>query len=390
MIAAALGVAACGSSSSSTSSTSSTSSSAAASTSPTTGNAIKNVSGIEAGTGERRATAIARGQADAGSSVTLPPETIGYLQVIGGIQSADRLENSERNIMPLLGWKMVSCNGQGEPQKEEACLSSLLSQGVQAVVGDGTPESAVASALKVAHEKKVPVVIAGGGSPGFDADYAPDETKIGEVLSNWLAEKLGTLSGTAKISLNIFPEPGQLERSNALKAKVKQDPKLKIVAESTTDEANLVQGTQQTITDQLTQNPDLSAIWFDFDTAGQAAAPVVAAKYQGKEFPNRPLLVTFHADPATLELIKSGAISAVADVPYDVSNWVATDQLAQYFARKTPLTQNPRPTYPGVGDLYSYKIITKADLPPEGEYVQPEVDVVSFFTAKWEKEFGKK
>ena len=36
-----------------------------------------------------------------------------------------------------------------------------------------------------------------------------------------------------------------------------------------TDAANLVQFTRKTVTDQLTQNPDVKAFWFTFDTTGQ-------------------------------------------------------------------------------------------------------------------------
>ena len=48
-----------------------------------------------------------------------------------------------------------------------------------------------------------------------------------------------------------------------------------------------------------------------------------------------------------------------------------------------------QPEYPGVGQLFHNKMITKENLPPEGEYVPPPVDVPAYFEAKWEAEFGK-
>ena len=114
----------------------------------------------------------------------------------------------------------------------------------------------------------------------------------------------------------------------------------------------------------------------------------MAAKFPGKEFPERPLVTTFHADPATQDLIRGGQVDAVADVAYDIGSWVGVDQLLEFFARDKKPDQNPRPEYPGVGDLYTTVIVTKDNLPPEGKYVAAETDVPSFFESKWATEFG--
>ena len=55
----------------------------------------------------------------------------------------------------------------------------------------------------------------------------------------------------------------------------------------------------------------------------------------------------------------------------------------------TPFPTEPSPDYPGVGELFDYQLITKDNLPPEGQYVETEVDVPAYFTAKWNAEFGK-
>jgi hypothetical protein len=54
--------------------------------------------------------------------------TPGYLDIIGGIESADRAHNSLRVAFKLLGSKWLYCDGQGTPTKWVTCGNSLLAQ----------------------------------------------------------------------------------------------------------------------------------------------------------------------------------------------------------------------------------------------------------------------
>ena len=109
---------------------------------------------------------------------------------------------------------------------------------------------------------------------------------------------------------------------------------MKISLEATTDPTNLIAGTQKIVSDALTADPSMKAIWVAFDTAGQAAGQTVASKYAGKTFPNKPFVVTFHADPSSQVLMRSGGIDAVVDNNYDATAWELADATAEHFARK--------------------------------------------------------
>src|SRR6202000_2796065 len=100
--------------------------------------------------------------------------------------------------------------------------------------------------------------------------------------------------------------------------------KIKINQEVVSDAANLVPYTRSTVTTQLTQNPNVKAYWFTFDTTGQVGGQTIQAKYPGKEFPEKPLVVTFHGDLATLQLIREGAIDMESAVNYDAPGWEGT------------------------------------------------------------------
>lgn len=318
---------------------------------------------------------------------TLKKLKVGYLDIIGGIESADRAHNSMRNAFKTLGvtdanW--IYCDGAGDPAKWTTCGQSLIAQNVDIIGLTGIDPSSMPSVMQSAKQKNIPIVnCCGTVGPGFATALAPNEKLNGQILAKYLAAKLGSAGGD--IFLIDYPAPWGQDRSKQLTALVNKTPALKIVAKKTSNPADLVSQTQKDVSDVLTANPDIKAIWFDFDVAGAVAGGVVAQKYPGKKYPDRPLLLTFHADPSTQALMKQGAIDVVVDNNYDGTAWQVADAAAQFFALKKPWPKYSVSTkYPGLGDPMSYVIVTPKNLPKQArKYVAPKVDVVSYFTAKW-------
>ena len=325
-----------------------------------------------------------------GGPVELPAKTVGILQIVGGIESADRVESSLKTAAGAVGWETNVCDGAGDPTKWVSCGNSLLDQGVDAVVTIGIDPGQIRQVVNKAKSAGTPIMaVSGEVPPGYDAAFYPDEQLAGRLLAESLIEQLNAVEDdSAGLAVVDFALPSIHARTVVLDDLLRDQPKIEVVARADTDATNLVPGTRKQTSDIITANPDLKAFWYAFDTAGQAAAPVVAAEFPGEEFPDRPLLTTFHADLGTVELMRQGQIDEVLDVNYDASSWIAVDALAEFFARDAPFPTESSPDYPGVGDLFDYQLVTKDDLPPEGEYVESEVDVPGYFTAKWEAEFG--
>jgi ABC-type sugar transport system substrate-binding protein len=347
--------------------------------------------GIGPLTGPLHAKAVAAGTAAgkaAGTGAKIPALKIGYLDIIGGIESADRVDNSLRTAFQHIGAKWVYCDGQGSPQKWTTCGNSLIAQGVNIIALTGIDPSTIPTVLQSAKAKNIPVVDFGGAvGPGFTTAFAPNEPKAGAVLAAYLKAKLASQSGTSDILTLNYPASWAQQRTAQLNKVVAGDPNLKIAQKATTDPTNLIAGTQKTVTDELTADPNLRAIWADFDTAGQAAGQVIASKYAGKSFPDRPLLVTFHADPSTQTLMRSGAIDAVVDVNYDATAWELVDAIVDHYAHNKPWPKyTVGKSYPGIGDPVAYQIVTPQNLPPKGQYVAPNADVVTYFVTKWKTE----
>lgn len=351
--------------------------------------------GIRAGTGSRADQAKAAGEklaAEAGGTAKVPTgKTIGIINFLGGIESSDRLKSTSQLAAKRLGWKSIVCDGKGTPAQFVACGNSLLDRGVDAIFEIAIEPSQIQSVLTKAKAKNVPVFQVGGGAvPNGDLDgnYGPNEAKAGQVLSDEVFKRLGSSGGD--VIIHDFPAAWAKVRTDQFRKAVKEDPRgVKIAANTVTDAANLVQFTRKTVTDQITQYPKAKLYWFTFDTTGQVGGQVLASKYAGKQPPDRPYVATFHADLGTLDLMRQGAIDFTSEANYDAAVWIAADQLVEHWARHTEISKENQPVYgAGVGDLFTYQIIDKTNLPPKGSYVDPKWDVPSLFQAKWSKEFG--
>lgn len=322
----------------------------------------------------------------------LPEGKIGIINFLNGIESSDRLADSTTFAAAQLGWESTVCDGKGTPSQFVACGNSLLAEGVSAIVAVAVESGQITPVITKAKAKDVPVIqVGGGGVPlgTFSGNYGPDEAKAGELLTEALFEKLDALEEEpVEMDVHNFPARWGAERTEQLEKAVEGQSKIKINDNVVTDAANLVPFTRNTVTTQITQDPDLKAFWFTFDTTGQVGGQVIASKYAGKEFPDKPLVATFHGDLATLSLINEGAIDMESDVNYDAAVWEGIDGIAQELARNEPMSKDNQPKYPGIGDPFTYQIVTKENLPPEGEYVLPKWDVPSYFIAKWKAEYG--
>jgi ABC-type sugar transport system substrate-binding protein len=351
--------------------------------------------GIGAGTGSAKAKAQKAGAEAAkqdGTAKLEPNKTVGFLQILGGIESADRTANAVKVALSEVGYKMVLCDGQGDPTKWATCADSLLGRGVDAIFTTGIEPNAVAPQLKKAKAQNIPFIQVGGlVSPGYDGSYYPDEPEAGKILADYTTKLLSkeVSEKPAQIIVHDYPAPWATSRTDELEKVVKASPDdYKITATTQTDPANLVNGTRKSVTDQITANPDTNMFWFSFDSAGQVGGQAVSAKYPGKTFPDKPLVATFHADLGTLELMKAGNVDVALDVPYDAGPWVGVDQLLQFWGLDKAFSKEPQPSYPGIGTVYDYEVVTKDNLPPEGKYRTPKNDFVTFFKTKWADQFG--
>jgi hypothetical protein len=146
---------------------------------------------------------------------------IGYLDIIGGIESADRAHNSLRVAFQRLGAKWLYCDGQGTPSKWATCGTSLLAQKIDVLALTGIDPSTIPSVVQAAKAKKVPIVDFGGTvGPGYAAQFAPNETRNGKILADYLKAKLASQPGVSNIVTVAYPTPWAQQRTAQLKSVV--------------------------------------------------------------------------------------------------------------------------------------------------------------------------
>lgn len=320
----------------------------------------------------------------------LPKIKIGYINYLNGLESGDRLLDSTTFAAANLGWETINCDGKGTPSLWISCGNSLIAEGVGAIIESGIEAGQLAPVIKKAESKGIPVIqIGGGGVPldNFTGNFGPDEHKSGEMLSKAMIKTLTELPGNPEVAIHNFPARWGAERTEVFTKELGEQSKIKIADEVETDVTDPVGFTKSTVTTELTENPNLAAFWVTFDVPGQVAGQTVATKYPGKKFPEKPLVATFHLDHGTLALMHAGAVQMVSDVNYDAAAWEAIDGVAQELARKEPMSKENQPTYPIIGDPFTYQVITEENMPEEGQYAPPKWDVPSYFIAKWDTEY---
>ena len=332
--------------------------------------------------------------------VAVPHVTVGYLRYVAADYSDGLMYNSFVQAASLLGWKVIPCDGAGVPATMAACMSTLIADHPVAIVNDGIPQSLIAAGLQQAKAAGIILIYTSGTlAPGsqsiysgtnlYDAGYTTPDQQMGVSLAQYVVKQLANTSGPKQMIDQTFPvaEWGVVRNNGLLSVLNSSNSGIKIVASPQADSANLVQGTNSSISALLTQYPNTKVIWITFDGTVGGAAQALQAKYPGASFPKAPMLVTFYADPQTDQLIRQGVVTAAANDQLQWCSWVAVDQLAQLLARKTPLNPNVRPNYgPGL-DFWQPQIITKANVPSGNQFPAPPVNYVKFFTDKWHDEF---
>ena len=343
---------------------------------------------------ERTDIAIEEGRAAAGASVDLPSITVGILQINAQSEIAARIADGVRVPAELLGWEVIECDAIGDPARMANCGASLLNQGADAIFSIAIEAGPIMAQLREAQDRGVLWITVGGGVTSVEmmtAQYAPLETEMSDLLHAYLFEMLQQRPGEEKtLAISTFSQVwAGRQRSDALYRAI-EGTNITVAHEHVSNLADQIADARQSVTYQLTAYPDVDALLGGADYTLPVMGQIVMQRFPGLDYPDRPLVVGYLDGMVNLNAIRQGGADALAAMRLDACGWVGIDQIAQYFARGTEIDPDAYLNSEAVYgfDIREAALITRANLPPEGEFWEPSYDFQSFFTAKWGVEFG--
>ncbi len=322
----------------------------------------------------------------------LPDITIGYLQWIYADEAGKRIEDAAKEAVDFLGWGWISCDANGDPAQMPVCGNQLLDDGIDVMLTDGIPEAFITDVLERAEEEGVPVLSAGGEVDPrnfYIASFASDDTDLGVQLANYVAEQF---PGGARIIVQEVPTAWSDKRITGLNSVI-EGTGIEIVDLWEGDFANLVAGTEADVTTKLQQFEDIDAVWINFSVASIGAASAIGALYPDGDDPDRPLLVTFYANPTTVNDIRAGRVDAAVDEKLEWQSWAQVDAVAELLAFGTHPSQERAPDYDGIN--FSVRQVVTIDtvnaMPADSTEVpapDPPGDYEEYFRNKWCGQFS--
>jgi ABC-type sugar transport system substrate-binding protein len=330
----------------------------------------------------------------------LKPQIVGMVEILHAAEVQRRITQALKDAAAKVGWKVITCDTAGDPAKASSCAQSLMTQGATAMTSMGVDPSTMGAQMKQAQSKGIPwlgLVGTERQSPLFTAQInQPDQQAISDVMSQYIMGRLQAADASGRKSggfaYSTFPAIYGIGLRDTKTAAALRAAGIKQINRHVTDLANNAADARQWARSVLARTPDVGAFFTTLDIDQGEIANAVAAKFPGKAFPDRPLVVGLAAGLGTLDKIRKGLIDADVEVAVEAASWMGIDQLAEFFARKTPLATdlwagNKTAAYPE-WFLKPYTV-TKENAPKQpGVYHDPPYDFVTYFTSKWGKEFG--
>jgi ABC-type sugar transport system substrate-binding protein len=306
-------------------------------------------------------------------------------RTIGVIPSTSSSENLAVWIAQLkaaaapLGWKVIVCNGNGNPATMEQCGTTFVTQKVDAIVTMALGGPEIPNTFKQAKAAGIPVFAEGTSvNPGYDKIYSgvfgDDIVKMGQITADWLAKNA---KGTPIVGLQITQNYGGQGYVIGVKAGLAHHG-LKYTDLRDTNLADIVNSMKSTSQAIVQAHPGkMYFIGFnDIDPLLQE--PVY--KQLGRQ--NDVTLITRYDDPSTVKIMKSGAKVLISNTKDWQHIFDMLNALLNHWVNNQPLP-NPATTQetPGAG-VYSIN-----DFPAGASRQFPFEPALKAQEAEWAKTY---
>ncbi|KQW42644.1 hypothetical protein ASC77_23575 [Nocardioides sp. Root1257] len=285
------------------------------------------------------------------SSICVDKKTVGYVDIYNASPIEKVMSDAANQITDTLGWDLKLVDGAGDFAKMQTGIQNLISQKVDLILLASSDAAPLREGLQAAKEANIPVIEIGGGTTASDlfaAQYAEDEVELGRTMGQYIVDNYdGAKIADLATSLNYS---GTAREKGFQEAVSDSDGAVEVVANQQVDSAD-PNSASKIMTDMLTANPQIDAVWATFDSMAASAAASIRQKGSDAK------LFTTFATPSNLEMIDKGELTGVVDSNLALTPIVALDQFLAYTTNDTPFDPNAIEAAGGLG----YRVVTTAD-----------------------------
>jgi ribose transport system substrate-binding protein len=264
-----------------------------------------------------------------------PGMTVAVVSSAQVVEGSKRLSAGALAGAKALGWKVIFCDGKGEPAVQQQCTQSALQQGAKGIIWSAVDPTAAGAALAEARKAHVPVVTTydyGGSSAalpaGVIADVSTDQCLAGKLNAAYMIANAP--DGKPKVAMVTGNEYPIVKVRAECSKKALEEAGATIVSSQEIRAAEVATKASSMASALLQQHPSgqLEYIWAPYDAAGLFLA-------NGIESGGRSdvKVVGFDANAPNLQLIaKGGGEAATVGSVLEWAGWGAVDELVRSFA----------------------------------------------------------
>lgn len=347
---------------------------------------------------ESTATAEAAGIADAardGGPIALPEgKTIGLILLSMQSPANYRIATVAEQLGERLGYKVIVCDPDFDPQRVTQCATSIMAQRPDAVISDAHEPAALGAALNDAQSMGIPwfsLVVNVSEHPAI-SQYGITGREVGAVYDEWLFDAMAKRHGTnEKLGVLAIGAPALgaalLAQQEQLAEDAQAASNVEVTVQHDLDLSNAVQDTLSITEQTWRQNPNLAGTWTVCDFCVSLMAQVFDTL--GLEGDERPIVGGNYTTPQGADLLREGKIDGFVDIPFEASVYVVFDQLLQFWAREKPINQDADKfaTAYSIPFMEPY-MVTAENIGDNGAIPIYGSDYETYFAAKWGAEFG--
>lgn len=244
-----------------------------------------------------------------------------------------RIDDGVKAAGKALGWRVLSIDPKGDPDKANAAVRQAIDQKADGIVVGALDPVLLKSSIAEARKAGIPVVdpvAARAPSPtGINHDVVIHGDREGQLLGAYIATASG---GKAQVGIMDDKEfPHQALRTGGIKKSLAKCPGCKIVGQSDFVVTDI--GTQLGPKSQafLQSNPDIDWLSVAFDAA---TGDVVIANQQAGA--RKVKIVSMDANPQNVDFVEQGKQTATVGAPLDWAGWASVDNINRIINNQEP------------------------------------------------------